>query len=61
MSERATASPLRGRYLVRNRGWNAALSLTDAVLERSSDRVQSSRKVHRVASSSASADISVTR
>lgn len=32
MSERATASPLRGRYLVRNRGWNAALSLTDAVL-----------------------------
>jgi lipopolysaccharide heptosyltransferase II len=25
-------SPLRGRYLVRNRGWNAALRVTDAVL-----------------------------
>ena len=30
----APASPLRGRYLVKNRGWNAALRLTDAILSR---------------------------
>ncbi|MDB4877438.1 MAG: ADP-heptose:LPS heptosyltransferase [Gemmatimonadetes bacterium] len=29
---RTKRSPLSGRYLVRNRGWNAALHVTDAVL-----------------------------
>lgn len=28
----APGSPLRGRYLVKNRGWNAALRVTDAIL-----------------------------
>lgn len=32
MSEQRKASPLHGRYLVRNRGWNAALRVTDAAL-----------------------------